>query len=179
MHIFKPSKLNCKILVEKLSENKETYINSLALAEKAEKRSLYSDHEGSGNASLTKRNLDHFSINFNFSEEINTIRFDEYWEKYNKLENIDYVKIDVEGHELSVLKGFGDYLFKTKIIQFEFGGCNIDTRSFFQDFWYFFQEKGFKIFRITPKGPKLIKKYSEYDEFFVTTNYIAVNQNIY
>ena len=50
---------------------------------------------------------------------------------------IDFFKIDVEGHEMDVLKGIGDKISNIKLIQFEFGGCNIDTRCFFQDFWYF------------------------------------------
>jgi hypothetical protein len=54
-----------------------------------------------------------------------------------------------------------------------FGGCNIDTRTFFQDFWYFFMEQNFRIWRITPSGIFQVKSYSEYDESFVTTNYIA------
>ena len=90
---------------------------------------------------------------------------------------LDYVKIDVEGHELDVLEGFGDLIKNVRLIQFEFGGCNIDTRTFFQDFWYYFTEKDFLIFRVTPRGPLLIKNYTEKDEFFLTTNYIALNKN--
>ena len=85
------------------------------------------------------------------------------------------MKIDVEGHELDVLKGFGDLIVKTKLVQFEFGGTNIDTRTFFQDFWYFFTKKNFRIYRISPKGKILINKYDEKHEYFLTTNYIAVN----
>ncbi|WP_445778772.1 hypothetical protein [Shewanella sp.] len=44
------------------------------------------------------------------------------------------IKIDIEGHELSVLKVFGAAIEATKVIQFEFGDCNIDTRTYFQDF---------------------------------------------
>ena len=85
----------------------------------------------------------------------------------------------MEGHELDVLNGFGDLIYKTKLIQFEFGGCNIDTRTYFQDFWYFFNEKAFMIYRISPRGLIPIKDYNESDEyFFGSTNFIALNQNI-
>ena len=78
----------------------------------------------------------------NFEEQVSLIRFDEYWKNQDQL--IDYVKIDVEGHELDVLEGFGELINKIKLIQFEFGGCNIiDTELFFQDFWYFFKKKNF------------------------------------
>jgi hypothetical protein len=68
---------------------------------------------------------------------------------------IDYVKIDVEGWELSVLQGFGDLVYNMRVIQFEFGGSNIDTRTFFQDFWYFFKDHNFSIYRIIAPTRKL------------------------
>ena len=36
----------------------------------------------------------------------------------------DFVKIDTEGHELAVLKGFEDNLYNVKVVQFEYGGIN-------------------------------------------------------
>ena len=107
-------------------------------------------------------------------EEVDLTRFDEYWNKNSTI--IDYVKIDVEGHELDVLEGFGQLILKTKLIQFEFGGCNIDTRTYFKDFWYFFLERNFIIYRITPRGLLRIPIYKEKYEFFQTTNYIALNR---
>jgi hypothetical protein len=126
--------------------------------------------------SLTQRKLEHFNIGFNIKETVNTIRFEDYWQKNLNYRNLDIVKIDVEGHELSVLSGFGKAIFSTKVIQFEFGGCNIDTKTYFQDFWYFFKEHNFYLFRITPFGVQSIESYSESDEYFSTTNYIAVNK---
>ena len=56
-----------------------------------------------------------------------------------KLRNqeIDIMKLDVEGHELDVLEGSRKTINSIKLIQFEFGGCNIDSKTFFQDFYYF------------------------------------------
>jgi hypothetical protein len=139
---------------------------------------LYSNKPGSGLASLSKRKLDHFDINFDISESIHTVRFEEYWiDKLSSCE-IDIVKIDVEGHELSVLNSFGNALFKTKSIQFEFGGTCIDTRVYFQDFWYFFAKNNYSIYRITPFGLQKIEAYRECDECFYYTNFIAKN-NLY
>jgi len=59
------------------------------------------------------------------------------------------------------------------VIQFEFGGCNIDTRIFFQDFWYFFKNNNFEIYRITPFGAAHKECYREFEECFLTTNYLA------
>jgi len=101
------------------------------------------------------------------------IRFEDYWKSELGSENIDFVKLDIEGHELDALNGFGEALKFINVIQFEFGGCNIDTRTFWQDFWYFFTENNFDLYRITPFGKIKITKYRELDEFFSTTNFLA------
>ena len=64
---------------------------------------------------------------------------------------------------------------KINIVTFEFGGCNIDTRSFFQDFYYFFKDVQMDIFRITPSGYLYpINSYKEIFEQFRTTNFVAM-----
>lgn len=87
--------------------------------------------------------------------------------------------MDIEGHELKALIGFGRSIHSIKVIQFEFGGCNIDSRTFFQDFYYFFKNQNFDLFRITPLGLFSVRDYRERDEYFTTTNYIGVNRKIY
>ena len=185
-YLFEPSTTNIKILNQKfLNDKDKVFINNFALSNKKADAILFSNTPGSGIGSLTKRRLDHFKRlgsqgydwEMNVEEEVSLIRFDEYWKNKNQL--IDYVKIDVEGHELDVLEGFGDLINKINLIQFEFGGCNIDTRTFFQDFWYFFQEKNFLLYRISPRGLRLIEFYTPREENFMTSNYIAVNQNIH
>ena len=86
---------------------------------------------------------------------------------------LDFVKLDIEGHELDARNGVGEALKFIAVIQFEFGGCNIDTRTFWQDFWYFFKKNNFDLYRITPFGKIKIKKYREIDEFFSTSNFLA------
>ena len=173
-HLFEPSKYNSQILKDSFSSKGKVKINELGLSNVNSRTKLFSDKSGSTLASLTKRRLEHLDIEMLFEEEVVIKRFDNYWENKDNL--IDYVKIDVEGHELDVLEGFGELIKNTKLIQFEFGGCNIDTKTFFQDFWYFFTQNDFDIFRITPKGFIQIKNYSEQDEYFITTNYIALNK---
>ena len=140
---------------------------------------LFSNESGSGLASLTKRKLDHLEIDFNIEEEIRLIQFKDYWNEEINSEFIDLFKIDVEGHELDVLKGIGEKISNIKLIQFEFGGCNIDTRTFFQDFWYFFNKNNFKIFRISPFGLIELSKYKEIYESFTTTNFLCLNKEFY
>ena len=89
----------------------------------------------------------------------------------------DIVKIDVEGYELMVLRGFGEAIRNVRVLQFEFGGTNIDTKVFFRDLWRFFEEAGFDLYRITPLGVMRIEHYHERDELFIIANFIAVNRS--
>ena len=63
------------------------------------------------------------------------------------------------------------------MVTFEFGGCNIDTRTYFQDFWYFFREHGMhRVYRITPTGLLVpILGYREELEQFRTTNFLVAH----
>jgi len=137
---------------------------------------LYSDTPGSGLGSLSKRNLDYRNLAFDTVEPVKTLRFEDFWREKMDAVEIDILKMDIEGHELAALNGCGDALRHTRAIQFEFGGCNIDTRTFFRDFWEFFTEHRFDLFRITPFGVMPIARYSERDEIFTTTNYIAIRR---
>jgi len=111
----------------------------------------------------------------NINSIVKTIRLEDFLDQVLPLQPVDYVKLDIEGHELNALHGLGRRIRDIKLIQFEFGGCNIDTRTFFRDFWLYFQANDFQIYRIAPAGAYLIDAYQEVDEFFSTTNYIALN----
>ena len=88
---------------------------------------------------------------------------------------IDFLKLDVEGHELSVLRGARRMLDERRIamLQFEFGPSNIYSRTYFYDFWSLLAG-GYVIFRIVPAGVVRIPGYGEHLEVFLTTNYLAV-----
>ena len=172
--IFEPSRLNIEHLKIKYENLSQVTIIPKAVSCEEGELTLYSDKSGSGLASLTNRRLDHFSINMGVKESVQVTSVDAVVPKVA----IDILKIDIEGHEMNALKGALDSLKRVKVVQFEFGGANIDTRTFFQDFFYFFQRHNFTIYRITPFGVVQIKKYNERMEKFITTNYIAVNQKL-
>ncbi len=177
IHVFEPAAANVDKLKSRFKDDEMVKVVPVALSDEVGAAALFANEPGSGMASLTKRKLDHLSISFESQEMVNTIRFEEYWRQELQSRRLDMVKVDVEGHELSVLKGFGSALAATEVVQFEFGGTDIDTRTFFRDFWYFFHDAGFRIFRFTPFGLQPITRYSEGDECFDFTNFLAVNQS--
>jgi FkbM family methyltransferase len=176
IHSFEPAKSSFNSIKVDEADRKKVKLNNTGLGMNEGEYLLYSDKEGSSLASLTKRKLDHFGLKFDITESIQIITLDNYCIQ-NGIKHIHLLKIDVEGHEMDVLKGASKMFDSNSIdiVTFEFGGCNIDTRSFFQDFYYFFKEQKMKLYRITPSGYLFhIEAYKEQYEQFVTTNFVAV-----
>jgi FkbM family methyltransferase len=170
---FEPAKETFIILSRNLKGSDNIIPVNSGLSNKISVQKLYSNHSSSGLASVYNRRLSHFDIELNKYEEINLTTIDNFCDE-NGITSIDFLKIDVEGHELKVLHGAKKMIRESRIrfIQFEFGGCNIDSRTFFQDFFYLLKDK-YKIYKIMPKGLYQIDEYKEAQEIFLTVNYFA------
>ena len=173
--IFEPSKKNSKILSSKYKKKDNVNVEAFGLNNKNGHFKLYYDKSGSPLASLTKRSFLNLPIKVKGYDKVKFLKLENYI-KSKKISKINILKIDIEGHELNCLIGAGKYINKIDLIQFEFGGCNIDTKTFFKDFWTFFEKNNFCIYRITPFYLIKLDGYSEDYENFLTTNYIAVNK---
>jgi FkbM family methyltransferase len=177
VHCFEPGHETFKHLVESAAKDGRIKLNNIGLGKAEGEAVLHYDSAGSGLASLTKRKLDHFNIDFSKAEKVQINTIDNYCEE-NSISHIHLLKIDIEGHELDALAGAKKMFDRNSIdiVTFEFGGCNIDTRTFFQDFWYFFNEVNFGVFRITPSGYlHPLESYKEIYEQFRTINFVAVS----
>jgi FkbM family methyltransferase len=123
LHLFEPTRSCFSALTEKYSGLDYVTLNNFGLSDVSEPSKIYYDKEKSGLASLYQRNLKSYSIELSQNEEINVKRLDSYVEE-KRISHIDFVKIDIEGHELKAFEGFGAYLDGDFIdyIQFEYGG---------------------------------------------------------
>jgi len=175
---FEPDSSNFQNLNLRLSSYKSVILVNKAIGNFTGNIELYSDKSGSELASLTKRKISHTGLDFDFVQDIQIITLKD-WLKTNSELKPDLIKIDVEGHEMEVLLGFEQHLQDVQAIQFEFGGCNVDTRTFFRDFWEFFSSSNFSLYRFTPRGIFLIEEYGESLENFNTTVYYAVNNRFH
>jgi FkbM family methyltransferase len=96
-----------------------------------------------------------------------------------KIEVIDFLKIDVEGHELEVLKGAVKMINNNKIsiIQFEFNEFNIFSKTFFYDYYKILKE--YKLYRIMPQNKLLFMgAYNSSHEIFRYQNILAVHNSL-
>lgn len=133
-----------------------TALLPFAVGQRAEKAVLYSSRDHDGSASLHARVDTYFSKRTYEAIDVETIAIDEIAET-NHLDFIDFIKMDIEGHELFALRGAQKCLASRRIgaLLFEFGFGNINSRTFFKDFWDLLAPD-FSIYRITPSGEPLL-----------------------
>ncbi len=102
---------------------------------------------------------------------------DAYSKKYS-INHIDFLKIDVEGYEFSVIKGSENMLSRGAIdaIQFEFSGATSYAKVFLKDFIDLFNKYGYTLYRVKPLCVERIV-YRPDQERFTLTNYIAIKND--
>jgi FkbM family methyltransferase len=90
------------------------------------------------------------------------------------IEHIDFLKLDVEGMENRVLKGFDRALSEGRvdIVQFEYGQANIVNAFLLRDFHAFFRKRGYVVGKVFPNYVDF-RDYSFADEDFLGPNYLA------
>jgi len=169
---FEPSAKTFAGLSKSL-QNSQVKLHQLGFGFTDESVFLYKNPQNSEMSSVYNRQLEHAGIEMSEKETINIRSIDSFCEEHN-INQIDLLKLDIEGHELSALKGASNMIAnkKIKFIQFEFGGTNIDSRTYFQDFWYLLN-KDYKLYRVLKYGLHPIVDYRETFEIFTTINYLA------
>ena len=95
-----------------------------------------------------------------------------------KIQIVDMAKMDLEGHELFALRGATRSLesHRLRCVTFEFGSANVNSRTFFRDFWDILNRYDYDIFRILPGGRtiRILEYYEDLEYFRGVSNYIAV-----
>ncbi len=176
-HLFEPQKNCFQELVNKFGKYDHISVNNVGLSDIRGEATIYKDREKSGLTSLYNRNLDFYGHKMDLQEEVLLERADSYIEKHN-ISKINLIKIDVEGNEMNVLLGFGRFLDSNFIdlIQFEYGGANIDSHTNLMDFYKLLEPHGFKLCKIM-KNHLEIRDYNPRLENFVCQNYVAVSKS--
>ncbi len=177
IHAFEPARQVFQRLSNRFAGNDRMVLNNVAVGRETGERGLFGVEHDTGKASLFQRKFDSGEPP-TLQEMVKVIRLVDYCSA-QKIERIDLLKMDVEGFELEVLAG-AEPLFndgKIDMCSFEFGGCNLDSRTFLRDFFEFFNARNMEIFRITPAATVVeLPRYQEQLEKFTTTNYVAIRK---
>ncbi len=178
IHCFEPSSKTFVKLKENLGNKKNIILNNAAVGEKRTKMKLFSDGDTSIHSALIQHDLTHHQLNMQEQEEVDVITIDEYCLE-KKITKINLLKLDIEGYEYFALLGAKRILNDETIdmIQFEMGKTNIDSRTYFKDF-YKLLINGYKFYRILTWGIKALpEEYTELNELFYCCNYLAVSRS--
>jgi FkbM family methyltransferase len=161
-------------------------INSLQIPGKVVVPAAVSDHAGTelfhiscagwGAASLYERNETFFADRPQKKIAVQVTTLDAVLEG-EAIDHVDFAKFDIEGAELAAFRGATRTFSRGAIgaLSFEFGSGNINSRTFFRDFWDFLTGHGFEMFRVLPGGRTLrISEYYEDLEYFRgVSNYVC------
>jgi len=111
--------------------------------------------------------------------QIETVKLDtlELYCAGRDIPQIDFLKVNVEGHELEVFRG-GAPLFRENhihVLQFEYGGCNIDSKVLLKDIFEFFERIECRFYKIMPDTFRPVERYDQRLENFKYQNWLIVS----
>jgi len=175
VHAFEISPNTFTILNENIDSNTRVKLNNFGLCDEEKDVKIRFDQARDTHTSMVETSV---SGREKFdSLDVKCIPGDMYV-KNNKIDHIDFLKLDVEGAENLILYGFKKS-FSNKIVsvvQFEYTEINIDSRFLLKDYYHFFEKNGFRVGKLYPNGVDF-KNYEYKDEDFVGPNYIAVHES--
>ena len=175
---FEPNENAFKQLKTNLG-NMVTCINvGMGSEEKVEKIFTYADNLTSSHASMYKEVFRTFHKRDDLVEiDFQITTLDLFCER-RKVTGIDFLKIDAEGNELNILKGASGMISdgRIKMIQFEFGECDVFSRVFLQDFYAMLSD--FNIYRLDSECLIPLFKYISTNEIFRFQNFFAVRKDL-
>jgi FkbM family methyltransferase len=175
-YLVEPSQVNWPKL-DALSLNGEVHVVRAACSIVPGEAELKSNFPGSGSASLYVRRDSFHTDASAVTQKVAVTTVAEVARRY-MIDEIDFLKVDVEGAEMDVLLGAMELLEQGRIkaLSFEFGSGQVNSRSYFRDFWDLLTNLGFRLYCIAPGGKLLsIPIYDEEHEHYRgVSNYLAV-----
>lgn len=95
------------------------------------------------------------------------------------INNIDFLKIDVEGAENLVLEGFSGMLTNraVRVVQFEYGYAHGDAKFLMRDFFDLFRPYGYRIARLKRGSLEFNEWTYAHNDFNSGPNYVAVKED--
>lgn len=178
VHCFEPSKQTFELLKKNLATYKdksELIINNFGLSDKIEEGELFIyTVTGGSNSLYFNENFASISNNL-YKEKIKLDILDDYIVK-NDIKKIDFMKVDVEGHEYKVLLGAHMSLSKGIIKRLQFEYNNYWLKSGFRLITALNMLKSYhyKLYRLTPYGMIKIYRISSKLENYKHSNYYAL-----
>ena len=181
LHCFEPSSATYqRLLARKFPPS--VICNNFGLSSTSGNATFHVFADGAGINSLYQRRglEDGWGLETQKREEVIRLEVLDQYCVQAGISSIDFLKVDVEGHELEVFKGAAEMLSKGSIkqIQFEYGGCNIDARLLLKDLFEFFQPFAYTFYKIMPHGLRRVDRYDQRLENFNYANWAVIRSDL-
>jgi len=177
LHCFEPSQTTYQRLLARAFPP-HVVCNNFGLGSAREQKTLHVFEDGAGINSLYRREGLEDGWGLAPQQRTETICLDtiDHYCQEHGIAGIDYLKADVEGHELEVFRGASEMLAQGRIktIQFEYGGCNIDARVLLKDFFEFFCPYAYAFYKVYPQELQRVKRYDQRLETFQYQNWVVL-----
>lgn len=179
IHAFEPHPRTYERLIANV-QGLAVQCHNVAVGTKAGSVELYDYAQGdaSSHASLYRDVIEKIHGGLSVAHRVEMICLDDYLESQS-IDHVDLLKVDTEGHEISVLAGARRYIEEGRIeaIQFEFNEMNTSSRTFFKDFLELLPH--YNIYRLLPNGLLRIEEYSPlYCEIYAYQNIVATLRKV-
>ena len=178
LHAFEPSPRTFEGLRRNLVQSSLLHLHNVGFSSETREAELYSSEAAATIASVHKLERPLRPFRDEFTERVQLTTIDSFCEE-RKLGRIDFLKLDIEGHELNALQGAAALLEAGAIrfIQFEFGENNLSSRTCLSDFVRLLGDR-YRISRVTPGGLTAWRYDGGASEVFATMNYFCERRDI-
>jgi FkbM family methyltransferase len=139
---------------------------------------VYKDYGADSGVNTILESADFHDHRIEFSKKKGIISTGDRYCSERNIEQIDFLKIDVEGAEHLVLEGFKQLLSKkkVKVIQFEYGYTNADAHFLMKDFYELFSNFGYSLGPLKPSGVLFGDFKYPLNDFNSGPNFVAVSK---
>lgn len=168
VHYFDPNIKFINQLKKLENKNSKSFFNNFGLSDKECELNYFNEYQSFIDRSKT--------IKRDSSIEIFKTKTAKSYVDTHDIDKIDFLKIDTEGFEFNVLKGFGEKLNIVQIIQFEYGGTFKDAGISLLGIINYLKEMEFHSFSYLNKnGTTTIENFEDHYQY---CNIVCYNKNI-
>lgn len=171
-HLFEPAPTTFANLCQALGPDDRLRLNAVALTDEAGLKPFKCYGENSGKSTLLTE-ASYFQRPSTVID-VRSERGDDYCRRTG-IERINLLKVDAEGADLFVLRGFSGMFAAQRIdvVQFEYGYTSADAHTSMRDFFEFFEHRGYALGPLRQRGVRF--KTFEYtdNEYRSGPNYVA------
>ena len=176
VHCFEPNRVAFQRLSVELASQGVVCVNCGLSAHPGDAWLYVFGEANEMNSLYQRQGLENSGLSAQMMQERVRLETIERYCKDQHISMVDFCKVDVEGHELEVFRGMTSLLAQQciKVIQFEYGGCNIDSGVLLKDIFHFFKPFDYAFFKVMPEGLRPVPHYDQCLENLQYQNWVIM-----